>query len=163
MTEKCIFCEWVGTGQGNIFYQNKLFVSRFDLFPVSPGHVTIIPRRHVVDIASLSPEEWTLLQPSIREVIDVIENTDLRKIYQGMIDDPYSEISTWFCRRALAHPRINTQPDAYNYGVNDGRAAGRTVDHFHWHIIPRFEGDMVDPRGGVRYVIPEMGNYKIPR
>lgn len=47
--------------------------------------------------------------------------------------------------------------------MNDGKAAGRTVDHLHWHIIPRYDGDMIDPRGGVRYVIPEMGNYKTPR
>jgi diadenosine tetraphosphate (Ap4A) HIT family hydrolase len=63
----------------------------------------------------------------------------------------------------LAHPRINTRPDAYNHGFNDGKAAGRTIDHLHWHIIPRYEKDMSDPRGGVRFVIPEMGNYKISR
>ncbi|MBI3283006.1 HIT family protein, partial [Candidatus Curtissbacteria bacterium] len=38
-----------------------------------------------------------------------------------------------------------------------------TIDHFHLHIIPRYEGDVDDPLGGVRYVIPEMGNYKKPR
>jgi diadenosine tetraphosphate (Ap4A) HIT family hydrolase len=71
--------------------------------------------------------------------------------------------SEWFLHKAIEHPRINTKPDGYNHGLNDGRAAGRTVDHLHWHIIPRYDGDMADPRGGVRYVIPEMGNYKISR
>ena len=41
-------------------------------------------------------------------------------------------------------------PDAYNVGVNDGRAAGRTKDHLHVHVIPRYVGDVDDPIGGVR-------------
>lgn len=51
-------------------------------------------------------------------------------------------------------------PDGYNIGLNNGEAAGQTVPHLHVHLIPRFEGDMEDPRGGVRHVIPERGNYK---
>lgn len=46
------------------------------------------------------------------------------------------------------------RPDAYNIGANVGSAAGQTVFHFHFHIIPRYEGDVSDPRGGVRKVIP---------
>src|SRR5256885_726319 len=45
--------------------------------------------------------------------------------------------------------------DAYNIGINNGEAAGQTVLHMHVHVIPRRRGDMPDPRGGVRYVIPE--------
>lgn len=45
-------------------------------------------------------------------------------------------------------------PDGYDFGVNDGRAAGRTVDHLHIHVIPRYWGDVPDPRGGVRNIIP---------
>ncbi len=51
------------------------------------------------------------------------------------------------------------QPDGYNIGINVGAAAGQTVMHLHVHVIPRFEGDMDDPRGGVRHVIPWKGNY----
>lgn len=50
-------------------------------------------------------------------------------------------------------------PDAYNIGVNDGKAAGQTVFHLHIHLIPRYFGDVPDPTGGVRNVIPEKGNY----
>lgn len=50
-------------------------------------------------------------------------------------------------------------PDGFNIGINEGRAAGRTVDHAHIHIIPRYNGDMEDPRGGVRGVIPEKQKY----
>lgn len=50
-------------------------------------------------------------------------------------------------------------PDGYNLGVNIGEAAGQTVMHCHLHVIPRYKGDVEDPRGGVRNVIPAKGNY----
>ena len=51
------------------------------------------------------------------------------------------------------------QPDGYNIGMNCGKAAGQTVMHFHCHLIPRYDGDMEDPRGGVRGVIPGRMGY----
>ena len=51
------------------------------------------------------------------------------------------------------------RPDGYNLGLNVGEAAGQTVFHLHLHVIPRFRGDVADPRGGVRHVIPSKGNY----
>ena len=50
--------------------------------------------------------------------------------------------------------------DAYNIGQNCGKDAGQTVDYPHVHLIPRRKGDMEDPSGGVRHVIPAKGNYK---
>lgn len=50
-------------------------------------------------------------------------------------------------------------PDGYNLGVNCGTSAGQTVMHLHIHIIPRYTGDMENPRGGVRGVIPEKRVY----
>ena len=52
-------------------------------------------------------------------------------------------------------------PDGYNIGINVGAAAGQTVMHLHLHLIPRFAGDVADPRGGVRHVILGKGNYLI--
>jgi diadenosine tetraphosphate (Ap4A) HIT family hydrolase len=51
------------------------------------------------------------------------------------------------------------KPDAYNIGINDGIAAGQTIPHMHVHVIPRYAGDRADPRGGVRWVIPEKADY----
>ncbi|MBD2716718.1 HIT family protein [Microvirga sp. STR05] len=51
------------------------------------------------------------------------------------------------------------RPDGYNIGMNCGAAAGQTVPHFHCHLIPRFEGDMDNPRGGVRHCIAGKGYY----
>ncbi|TDI60547.1 MAG: HIT domain-containing protein [Alphaproteobacteria bacterium] len=48
---------------------------------------------------------------------------------------------------------------SFNVGINDGIEAGQTVDHCHVHLIPRRAGDMEDPRGGVRGVIPEKQSY----
>ncbi len=53
------------------------------------------------------------------------------------------------------------RPDGYNIGVNVGAAAGQTVMHLHIHVIPRYNGDAPDPRGGVRHVIPGKGNYLV--
>jgi len=51
-------------------------------------------------------------------------------------------------------------PDGYNIGVNCGEEAGQTIMHLHVHIIPRFKGDIADPTGGVRGVIPEKRVYR---
>ena len=54
-------------------------------------------------------------------------------------------------------------PDGYNLGINDGSAAGQTVPHLHVHLIPRYLGDLPDPRGGVRWVFPDKADYWSPR
>lgn len=51
------------------------------------------------------------------------------------------------------------KPDSFNIGVNDGPAAGQTIHHHHMHIIPRYTGDVANPRGGVRHVITGRGDY----
>ena len=54
---------------------------------------------------------------------------------------------------------LEHQPDGYNVGFNDGTAAGQTVPHLHIHVIPRYAGDVPDPRGGIRHVIPDKARY----
>jgi hypothetical protein len=53
----------------------------------------------------------------------------------------------------------NHNPDGYNIGMNCGESAGQTVFHFHCHVIPRYQGDMENPRGGVRHCIQGKGYY----
>jgi diadenosine tetraphosphate (Ap4A) HIT family hydrolase len=66
-----------------------------------------------------------------------------------------------FCLIDRAKSVLDEQyrPIAYNIGINDGAAAGQTVPHLHIHLIPRFTGDLPDPRGGVRWIIPEKADY----
>jgi diadenosine tetraphosphate (Ap4A) HIT family hydrolase len=61
--------------------------------------------------------------------------------------------------RAREHVGLNHAPSGYNIGINEGAAAGQTVSHLHMHLIPRFAGDCKDPRGGVRWVIPDRAVY----
>ena len=85
---------------------------------------------------------------------------------------PYRHSGSWFEtseieRTALldllsaAQLRLKEQfrPDGFNIGINDGPAAGQTVPHLHIHLIPRYAGDSHDPRGGVRWIIPEKADY----
>jgi len=86
---------------------------------------------------------------------------------------PHRLIASWFDatmeeRQALLDlvEEIKRQLDAgpspphgYNIGINVGEAAGQTVGHLHVHLIPRYRGDVLDPRGGIRHVIPGKGNY----
>lgn len=66
-------------------------------------------------------------------------------------------------QQALQNVRnqIDTQytPDGYNVGINEGIAAGQTVLHLHIHLIPRYQGDQKDPRGGVRWIFPDKADY----
>lgn len=65
--------------------------------------------------------------------------------------------------RAVAHVRealaSEFRPDSFNIGLNDGTSAGQTVMHAHVHVIPRRKGDVADPRGGVRWVMPDKAAY----
>jgi diadenosine tetraphosphate (Ap4A) HIT family hydrolase len=54
---------------------------------------------------------------------------------------------------------LEMRPDAYNIGINDGKDAGQTVAHLHIHLIPRYQGDQPDPRGGIRWLFPERARY----
>lgn len=85
---------------------------------------------------------------------------------------PRRHVGSWFDiteQVQLALLRLQTQaqqnlqkefnPDGYTLGINDGPAAGQTVPHLHMHLIPRYNSDLKDPRGGVRWVIPEKAKY----
>jgi diadenosine tetraphosphate (Ap4A) HIT family hydrolase len=50
-------------------------------------------------------------------------------------------------------------PDGFNTGINDGLASGQTIRHLHIHLIPRYKGDMPDPRGGIRCIFPDNAVY----
>lgn len=60
---------------------------------------------------------------------------------------------------AKADLQTELHPNGFNIGVNDGPAAGQTIPHLHIHLIPRYTGDLPDPRGGVRWVIPHKADY----
>ena len=112
---------------------NEKAFAVWDSFPVSPGHVLVITRRVVPTWFEADGEE----QVAVLDLVNVVKQ-HLDSI-------------------------LTLKPDGYNVGFNAGSVAGQTVMHLHVHVIPRYAGDVEDPRGGVRYVIPEKANYLSPR
>lgn len=110
---------------------DDLFALVFDKYPVSPGHSLIVARRDVATFQDLTSEEKKCLLLWIERIQKHLIAT------------------------------LRPAPDAFNFGLNDGAAAGQTIKQFHFHIIPRYVGDVPDPRGGVRYVIPSKARYWI--
>jgi diadenosine tetraphosphate (Ap4A) HIT family hydrolase len=53
------------------------------------------------------------------------------------------------------------RPDGFNLGINEGVAAGQTVFHLHFHVIPRYVGDVPDPRGGIRHAVMGRGHWEV--
>ena len=76
---------------------------------------------------------------------------DLDAVEQAAVWDLAAHVR---CMLALRH-----QPDGFTIGINVGVAAGQTVSHAHVHVIPRYQGDIADPRGGIRWVLPQHAAY----
>jgi diadenosine tetraphosphate (Ap4A) HIT family hydrolase len=121
--KECIFCNI----QKKSIKENENCVSFSDNFPISRGHVLIIPKRHVSSYFELTDEErsdcWILV----------------------------NEMKTYLQKKF--------NPAGFNIGINNGEAAGQTIMHCHIHLIPRYLGDVVNPKGGIRHVIPGKGYY----
>ena len=118
----CPFCS-----PDDVVIENELAYGKFDLYPVSPGHLLIIPRRHTASWFDLTAEECSAVMALVSAA-------------KVMLDERYS-------------------PDGYNIGVNCGALAGQTVMHVHLHLIPRYAGDVPNPRGGIRAVIAAKQSY----
>ena len=118
----CLFCRPCAA-----VLENELVFARYDDFPVSPGHLLLITRRHVSNYFDMSAAEkqalWQLLDAA-----------------KALLDREH-------------------RPGGYNVGINCGAVAGQSVPHVHLHLMPRYAGDVPDPRGGVRGVIPARQNY----
>lgn len=124
----CFFCQ-VASQQKDveIVERNKHCFVIMDNFPVSKGHMLIIPNAHT--------DNWFTASEVVR--LDMLSALDRMK---EKLDREYF-------------------PDGYNVGANCGEFAGQSVMHLHLHLIPRYKGDMKDPKGGVRGVIPEKQKY----
>jgi len=108
---------------------DDLFAVVNDKFPIAPGHTLIIARRAVARFQELTSAEKAHLFV--------------------WIDWTQQQLSS----------TLKPTPEAYNFGLNDGAAAGQTIPQFHFHVIPRYTGDVSDPRGGVRCVVPSKARY----
>lgn len=118
-TKPCPFCTT------EPLERRELVSVHLDKYPVTTGHLLIVPNRHVAGLFELTAAEYTALFATARELAG----------------------------------RSTDRPDGWNLGVNVGTAAGQTVMHVHLHLIPRTNGDVSDPRGGVRWVVAERAKY----
>jgi diadenosine tetraphosphate (Ap4A) HIT family hydrolase len=84
-----------------------------------------------------------------------------KRHFESFFDATDDEVIALMCAVRKAKEKLDEElsPDGYNIGINSGEAAGQTVPHLHIHVIPRYKGDVEDPRGGVRWVLPEKANY----
>ncbi|MBC7075527.1 MAG: HIT family protein [Syntrophomonadaceae bacterium] len=118
----CPFCNYEKP-----IMENSYAIAIYDKYPVNPGHMLIIPKRHFNNYFEATAAEkeaiWTLVDEC-----------------KCMLEEKY-------------------QPDGFNVGINVGAAAGQTIMHLHVHLIPRYKGDIDNPTGGVRGVIPEKRIY----
>lgn len=122
---KCIFCQRENV---TILLENEKAICFFDKYPVTKGHILIIPKRHTLTYFDLTATE--------REAMD----------------------SLLFEAKAYLDDAMH--PEGYNIGLNCGEVSGQTIFHCHLHLIPRYKGDMEDPTGGVRGVIPSKQKYR---
>jgi ATP adenylyltransferase len=155
----CRFCE-IYKNKTEIELESSDYFMILDQYPVSPGHMIVIPTRHLVSLFDLNKHEWDSLKDFIHESIKLLSGIDLYSKYANYIDSPLNEKSKYFCQAILHNRNTRNNPDGFNIGVNEGAAAGRTVDHLHIHIIPRFEGDVLNPVGGIRNIFPGTGDYR---
>ena len=114
----CVFCQ---RQLEEVITENDLAVVMHDNYPVSRGHVLVVPKRHIESYFEATPEELN----AINQLIFAVKERLDQKFH----------------------------PNGYNIGVNIGKAAGQGIFHMHVHIIPRYSGDVSDPRGGIRRIM----------
>jgi len=100
----------------------------------------------IKDAFPVSPGHLLIISNQVRK--DYFELTDDEKVHLTEVIQTAKEIL-----------EAEYHPDGYNIGMNCGEASGQTVFHFHCHVIPRYFGDMDNPRGGVRHCVSGKGYY----
>jgi diadenosine tetraphosphate (Ap4A) HIT family hydrolase len=120
-TNNCIFCN--PHKNINILTESATAYAIFDGYPVSKGHVLVIPKRHVSNYFQLPFKEQSACWLMVNKVQEILQK--------------------------------EFQPDGFNVGMNVNKEAGQNVMHASIHIIPRYKGDAVGSKGGIRCVIPK--------
>jgi len=106
-----------------IYHDDLLFIS-LNLYPYNPGHLMVVPNRHIIKYIDLNKEEIIHISRTIQGL-------------QILLDDLY-------------------HPLGYNIGMNQGKIAGASIEHLHFHIVPRYGAELgyIDIVGKTR-VLPE--------
>lgn len=159
--ESCIFCEMYEARRATGFmHETPEFWCTFDIHPCTPGHSLIIPKRHVVLASELTPAEHESVLGVYFQLQHVIRTWHLKEVYERMLRERVTPASAVYAERMLRMLKeLGSEPEAFNFDLNDGKAAGQTVPHCHFHCIPRYTGDVPNPAGGCRNMFPGVGDY----
>lgn len=122
---ECPFCN--PEKERDLLLESATAYAMYDQFPVSTGHLLIIPKKHCPDYFQLTFKEQSACWFMLNKAKEIVTKT--------------------------------FHPDGFNIGININESAGQTVPHVHIHLIPRYSGDVKEPEGGVRGVIPEKKIY----
>lgn len=122
---ECPFCRDFEAEDRLILAENNHALVFSDAYPAAEGHALIVSKRHVGSVFLLAPDEYRDLMLLIPVAWGIIVST------------------------------IAPTPGGYTIGINDGPVAGQTVPHVHIHLIPRHEGDVPNPRGGIRQIFTD--------
>ncbi len=154
--KECIFCGSNKLDSSTKIEKYEKFTLRLDPNPVSFGHILIIPNRHVEKFDDLDKDELSNLGEIVAKSKEIVGK-------QRKVREKYSDISE--TKDNPSNDMIESiigekeNPEGFNIGINEGQAAGQTINHLHIHVIPRYEGDVENPEGGVRNVIPNKADY----
>ena len=110
---KCILCSILSGSKKVVdltVLKTPFSILSINLYPYSPGHLLLFPRRHITDITGMNQAEWLDTANCMKSAIKI-----LRKLYK---------------------------PRAFNIGMNMGHAAGASISHIHWHIVPRYKNEL---------------------
>jgi ATP adenylyltransferase len=130
---KCILCSIRDNDDKvvslKIYYDQIVFIS-LNLYPYNPGHLMIIPNRHVLRFSDLTKEEIIHISRTIQGL-------------QLLLDELY-------------------RPKGYNIGINQGKKAGASIEHLHFHLVPRYSSELgyVDIVGKSRVLVEGLDSVK---
>lgn len=145
--------------QSEVIYETEWFFSIFDKYPVTPGHALIISKRKFVNLIEIQSNEWLDLYTLLKVILGRIKSYDLTQFYTNKINVTHDPTAKQFMLDALNSLHFDNNIQGFNVGINDGESSGRTINHFHMHIIPRFKNGPKSAQGGIRRVIPSKGDF----
>jgi len=124
---ECILCSVRDNDERVVslkLYDDDILFISLNLYPYNPGHLLIVPNRHILQFTDLSKQELQHINRTIQGL-------------QHLLDDLYN-------------------PKGYNIGINQGRDAGASIEHLHFHLVPRYGSELgyIDIVGKTR-VLPE--------
>lgn len=157
---ECFFCKTIGRPEFEPIYESTFFYAYLSDLPINPGHIELFPKRHIPSVMELTSDEQADLIPTITRVQDILMTYDLKNFYENQAKDGDRRYNHYYVKRMIELPYLGITPTGFNIGINQGVSAGQTVMHLHIHIVPRYDGDVAEPAGGIRNYLNDLGNYK---